>query len=295
MTSPHTFGHLLGIIAVFLSALTPTHAEVAVSEPVRYTTLTNLSYYSEDELATADKYQTEQCKLDLYLPENRTGFPTIVWFHGGGLTGGKRGVPALLKERGFAVAAVSYRLSPKGKLPDFFQDAAASTAWVIKTIEQKGGDPKKVFVGGHSAGGYLALIIGMDPRWLAAKGLTPQELAGIISVSGQVTTHFHVRKLRGDESPALRPVIDEYAPLHHARADLPPICLIVGDHRIEYLSRVEENALFAVTLKNLGHRHVYYHEMGGLNHGTVGEGGLVVLREFVNARVSPPKASTTAP
>lgn len=293
MKPPRILGPLLGIAALFLSLLGLARAEEAASGAVRYTTLTNLSYYSEGELASADAYQKEQCKLDLYLPENRTGFPTIVWFHGGGLTGGKRSVPALLKERGFAVAAVSYRLSPKAKLPAFFEDAAASTAWVIKTIQEKGGDPKKVFVSGHSAGGYLALIIGMDPRWLAAKGVTLQELAGIISVSGQVTTHFHVRKLRGDDSPALRPVIDEYAPLYHARAELPPICLIVGDHRIEYLSRVEENAFFAVTLKNLGHRQVYYHEMGGLNHGTVGEGGLVVLRDFVNARVAAPNATST--
>ncbi len=105
----------------------------------------------------------------------------------------------------------------------------------MKNIESRGGDPKKVFIAGHSAGGYLAAMIGMDPRWLAAHGLSNRQLAGIIPVSGQVTTHFLVKKVRGDKQPELRPIIDEYAPLYYASKDLPPICLILGDRRIEYI------------------------------------------------------------
>ena len=265
-------------------------AQTASSGPAEivYSSLNDLSYYPEETLARADDYQRAQCRLDLYLPENRPGFATVIWFHGGNFTRGQRSVPTLLKNRGFAVVGVGYRLAPPGPFPCFLEDAAAATAWVLRTIAARGGDPKKVFLCGHSAGGYLAMMLGLDGRWLEAQGASRRQLAGIISLSAQMTSHPQVRRLRGDTSPALRPVIDEFAPLHYAAADLPPICLVVGDRTLDIPSRVEENALMAATLRNLGHKQVAYHEMSGLGHGDVeaggvNEGGQLVAREFVAA------------
>ena len=263
--------------ALFLLLLTMTHAECVSAETK---VAPNISYYSESALAQADAYQKEQCALDLRYPTSVTGFATVVWFHGGGLTAGHRHFIEL-KDPSVAIAAVGYRLSPKVEHPGYLEDAAAATAWVIKNISQYGGDPNKVFISGHSAGGYLSAMIGMDARWLAAHDISNLQLAGIIPISGQVTTHFRVKKLRGDTGPEYRPIIDEFAPLYYSAGNLPPICLILGDRNIEYKNRVEENALLAVSLKNLGHKHVEFYEMGGLNHGTVGEGGMILLRNFV--------------
>ena len=249
--------------------------------------VTNLSYYGAQELLNADDYQKSQCRLDLRYPTNHAGFATLVWFHGGGLTGGNRHFPEL-KDPQIAVVGVGYRLSPQGKLPSFIEDAAASTAWVIAHIAQYGGDSNKVFVAGHSAGGYLTAMIGMDPKWLAARGASNLQLAGLIPVSAQVTTHFHVKKLRGDTGPELRPLIDEYAPLYYCASNLPPICLILGDRKIEYKNRVEENALMAVSLKNLGHPHAEFHELAGLDHGTVGPGAMPLAREFIRKIANSP-------
>jgi len=266
---------------LFLSTFLFSLAGSAAQESVKCGLLTNVTYYAPSELQRADDYQKTQCHLDLRYPTNRLGFATVVWFHGGGLTGGKRHFIEL-KRPEIAIAAVGYRLSPKVAHPGYLEDAAAATAWVIKNIAQYGGDSNKVFVAGHSAGGYLSAMIGMDPRWLAAQGVSNLQLAGLIPVSGQVTTHFHVKKLRGDTGPEYRPIIDEFAPLYHSASNLPPICLILGDRNIEYKNRVEENALLAVSLKNLGHQHVEFYEMGGLNHGSVGEGGMILLRNFVD-------------
>lgn len=249
-------------------------------QKVSVKTVNNLPYYDKSVTGAADSYQASQCMLDLRYPENTTGFATVVWFHGGGLTSGKRHFIDLL-DKTIAVAAVSYRLSPKVEHPGYLQDAAAATAWVIRNIAQYGGDSNKVFVAGHSAGGYLSAMIGMDPRWMAERGIDHNSLAGIMPVSGQMTTHFHVKKQRGDTGPEFRPIIDEFAPLYHSASNLPPICLILGDRRIEYKNRVEENALLDVSLRNLGHPHVEFYEMGGLNHGTVGRGGLIPLENFV--------------
>ena len=256
----------------------------ATADPVALAT--NIAYYSEAALAKADDYQRAQCHLDLRYPTNRTGFATVVWFHGGGLTGGQRHFVDL-KTPDIAVAAVSYRLSPQGKLPSFIEDAAAATAWVLRNIAQYGGDSNKVFAAGHSAGGYLTAMIGMDPKWLAAQGVSNHQLAGLIPISGQVSTHFHVKKLLGDTGPQFRPLIDEYAPLYYCASNLPPVCLVTGDRAIEWKCRVEENELLAASLRALGNTRVEFHEIKGLDHGTVGQGGLPFLKAFVDSLASP--------
>ncbi|HNX35782.1 MAG TPA: alpha/beta hydrolase [Kiritimatiellia bacterium] len=257
-------------------------ANIAFTQPPEagVVTLTNLSYYSAQALRNADGYQKSQCQLDLRYPANRSGFATVVWFHGGGLTGGKRHF-INLKDPEIAVAAVGYRLSPKAPHPAYLEDAAAAVAWVIRNVAQYGGDSNKVFVAGHSAGGYLTAMVGMDPRWLAAHDLSIHQLAGLIPVSAQVTTHFQVKKLLGDTGQQYRPLIDEYAPLYYCSSNLPPICLVLGDRKIEFKCRVEENDLMAVSLRTLGHPSVEFHELAGLNHGTVGTGAMPYAQQFI--------------
>lgn len=263
----------------WLVPVAPSFADEAAPK-LEYQTENNISYYDAAALSRADAYQKEQCKLDVYFPKGAKGYATIVWFHGGSLTGGARYFPNL-KEQGIALVPVSYRLAPKAQLPAFLEDSAAAVAWVLKNIARYGGDPQKVFVAGHSAGAYLASMIATDPKWLSAHKLSNQSLAGMISISGQMTTHFTVKQLRGDKGPELRPIIDEYAPLYHASKDLPPICLIVGGRAIEWKSRVEENELMAVTLRNLGHPRVEFYEMEGLDHGTVVQGAMIITKGFV--------------
>ena len=240
----------------------------------------NIAYYGEAALRQADDYQKTQCRLDLRYPTNRTGFATVVWFHGGGLTGGKRHFIDL-KDPDIAVAAAGYRLAPQAEHPAYLEDAAAATAWVIKNIARYGGDSNRVFVAGHSAGGYLSAMVGMDPRWLAAHNLSSHQLAGLIPVSAQVTTHFKVKKLRGDLGQQYRPLIDEYAPLYYCASNLPPICLVLGDRKAEFKCRVEENDLMAVSLKALGNTNVEFHELPGLNHGTVVTGAMPYAQQFI--------------
>ena len=96
-----------------------------------------------------------------------------------------------------------YRLSPKVKYPAYVDDAAAAFAWTVKHIAGHGGDPRKVFIGGHSAGATLALLVGMDPNRLKPPGLTLGSVAGIAQVSGQVLTHFTIREERGQPRYAI--------------------------------------------------------------------------------------------
>lgn len=207
------------------------------------------------------------CRLDLRYPSGAgaRGFATVVWFHGGGLNSGKREIPKALRNRGFAVAGAGYRLSPAVKCRECIADAAAAVAWVLRNIDEYGGDPAQVFVSGHSAGGYLASMVGIDERWLAAEGIDFRTLAGVIPYSGHVITHFRIRSERG--IPDTRPIIDEFAPLYHVRKDAPPFLLITGDRSQEMLGRYEENAYFWRMLKVVGHPSAELVEIEGKDHG----------------------------
>ena len=241
-------------------------------------TLLNAPYYPEAERTNA--YQIERCVLDAKFPDSVTGFPTVVWFHGGGLSGGQKHWIDL-KDSSIAVIIVNYRLAPRAQTPEFMRDAAAAVAWAFAHVAQYGGDTNKIFVSGHSAGGYLTAMVGLDPEWLAPYGISPRRLAGIAPISGQMSTHFLVKKQRGDKGEQYRTLIDEYAPLYWASKDAPAVCLITGDRKIEWPCRVEENELLAASLRQLGAPKVEFYEMGGLDHNGAGEGGLILLRKFI--------------
>ena len=123
-----------------------------------YITQENVHYY-DDAINKNNEYINERCVLDIYYPKNIKSFATIIWFHGGGIQAGNKEIPNALKQKGVAVIAVNYRLSPIVKAPKYIEDAAAATAWVFNNIEKYGGDSSLIFISGHSAGGYLASMI----------------------------------------------------------------------------------------------------------------------------------------
>ncbi|MBS2097498.1 alpha/beta hydrolase [Carboxylicivirga linearis] len=236
----------------------------SIVSQTKYKTETNKHYYSDAE-NQQDAYKKERCVLDIYYPENVDGYATIVWFHGGGLTGGQKEIPEALKNKGVAVVGVNYRLYPKVKAPEYINDAAAAVAWVMKNIANYGGDSTLVFVSGHSAGGYLTSMVGLDKSYLAKHDVDANNIAGLIPFSGHTITHFTVRKERG--IPGEQPIIDSLAPLYHVRADAPPMLLITGDRELEMLGRYEENAYMFRMMKVAGHKDIRLFELDGYNHG----------------------------
>lgn len=234
-----------------------------MSQETAYKTVSNIPYYPE-EVRTQDNYISERCVLDIYYPANEKNFTTVVWFHGGGLTGGSKELPEALKNKGLCIVGVNYRLAPEAKAPAYIEDAAAAVAWVFKHIKQYGGDTSQIFVSGHSAGGYLAMMIGLDKQYLSVHGIDADSIAGLIPFSGQAITHFTIRKENDIEDK--QPVIDKYAPLYHVRAEAPPMLLITGDRELELLGRYEENAYLARMMKVAGHRQIRLLELDGYGH-----------------------------
>ncbi|KFC20987.1 lipase [Epilithonimonas lactis] len=239
-----------------------------------YKTENNISYYPEN-ISKKDAYISSQCKLNFYYPTNVKNFSTVIWFHGGGLTGGSNELPKELLNENIAVVSVEYRLAPKVKAPAYIEDAAAATAWVFENIEKYGGNKNLIFQSGHSAGGYLGMMITLDKKYLQKYKIDANEIAGLIPFSGQAITHFQIRKEKGIAE--LQPTIDEYAPLFHVRKDAPPIVLITGDRNLELFGRYEENAYLARMLELVKHPSVKLLEEDGFDHVSMAKPGFPLL------------------
>lgn len=254
----------LALLLLCLAASPAGAAETKVHKDIPY----------KDDVVSLTSYEQERCKLDLTVPAGAEGFATYVWFYGGGLKNGGKDLRAeycaeiseSLARAGVAVVTPDYRLSPRAKYPAYVDDAAAAFAWTVKHIAEHGGDPRKVFIGGHSAGGYLALLVGMDPERLKPHGLTLAHVAGIAQVSGQVFNHYTVREERGQARYGI--TSDEAAPAFHIRKSLPPILSVYAQN--DMLSRAEENMFFVTTLKAAGHTENYSLRVADRDHGTVG-------------------------
>jgi arylformamidase len=128
--------------------------------------------------------------LDIYTPENATGQnrPVMFWIHGGGWQAGDKSDVALkpkaLTERGFVFVSTNYRLLPEVKIDELIDDVATSVGWVHRNIAKYGGDPTRIFVGGHSAGAQLAALLCIDDRYLKKQGMSLGVVKGCIPVDG---------------------------------------------------------------------------------------------------------------
>jgi acetyl esterase/lipase len=257
--------NLIFINALFsIATLIASDHQVLSQSISDYELQTNV-FYRDASNESVTEYMKERCILDIYYPKNTSGYATVVWFHGGGIKARNKFIPEWLKNQGIAVVAVNYRLSPRVSCPAYIEDAAAAVAWVFKNIGSYGGDPGLVVVSGHSAGGYLTSMIGLDKRYLEVYGTDANQIASLFPFSGHTITHFTVRGERG--IAGTQPIVDEYAPLYHVRNDAPPLILITGDRELELLGRYEENAYMMRMMKVAGHQESILYELDGFDHG----------------------------
>ena len=274
--------HIIVSIIIICEAL---FCHTQAQEPAKgYHLQKDISYLHTGE---TDAYKQERCRLDLYYPADKKDFATLVWFHGGGLKAGEKHFPKEFLNQGYAVIAVNYRLSPRAENPAYTEDAAEAVAWTFENIRQFGGNPDKIYISGHSAGGYLTLMLNLDKSYLGKWGIDADRIAGAFPISGQTTTHYTIRKERG--LPSDIPIIDKYAPSNNVRKDASPMILITGDKELEMLARYEENAHLYALLKALGQKVTFY-EMEGFDHVSVAAPACILINRQMkkNIREYPP-------
>ena len=202
------------------------------------------------EYAVADKPVPMALLLDLYLPADAAdrptgdrGLPILLWIHGGGWKHGtkERCQLAWLAAEGWAVASIDYRLSWQACMPAQLDDCRAAIAWLRREAATYGLDPDRLFVGGSSAGGHLAALIGTAGTGAApVQGVIdlfgPSDFASTIASEGTAAdgeadgpVRPTVMALLGGPGPDLADRARSASPLSHVSADDPPFLILHGD------------------------------------------------------------------
>jgi len=171
--------------------------------------------------------------LDLYSPTKPVSepAPVIVFFYGGSWNSGDKAdyrfVAQRLAEKGYAVVIPDYRLYPDVRFPAFLEDGALALNWVQDHAAGYGGDARRIFLMGHSAGAYNAVMLALDPRWTAKVGFDRGRLKGVIGLAGPYDFKLNTDLLRGVFGSARDPA--ETQPVTHAKAKAAPMLLITGE------------------------------------------------------------------
>jgi acetyl esterase/lipase len=171
-------------------------------------------------------------QLDVYVPAERPGpAPVVVFFHGGFWQAGSRPeyrfAGLALASRGFVGVVPAYRLYPEAQFPAFVEDAAAAVKWVSEHASTMGGDPGRIYLMGHSAGGHLAVLLALDDRYLRTLGVPAGVVRGAIGLAGL----YDFLPLPRDLRPVFGPPEQWPAsqPINFAGAGKPPLLLLHGD------------------------------------------------------------------
>lgn len=141
----------------------------------------------ERDIAYAEP-RNERQLLDVFAPATGSNLPVVVWVHGGGwMRGSKNEVdhkPTAFVEKGFVFVPVNYRFVPAVIMDTIVRDVAKAVGWVHKNIAQRGGDPSRIFLMGHSAGAQLAALLCTDSRYVEAEGVPRRSIKGCVPVDG---------------------------------------------------------------------------------------------------------------
>lgn len=213
--------------------------------------------YGEDRLQKLDVYSAVSKGGD-----NSSSSPVVIWVHGGGWRNGdkdNRSGSQLCQtwaKEGITMVNLNYRLSPTVVHPAHIQDVAAGVAWVHKNIDRYGGDPKRIFLLGHSAGAHLVALVATAPEFLQAHQLEPKDvLAGVMAIDTASydlnTTHTPaVRKMISDAFGSDPITLSQASPLLQAKKNpqqCPPFMIAAVKQRAE---AVEESKALAQVLPN---------------------------------------------
>ncbi|MBS0582448.1 MAG: alpha/beta hydrolase [Proteobacteria bacterium] len=170
-------------------------------------------------------------KLDVYAPHAASAAPVVVFFYGGSWEAGRRRwyryVGEALASHGIVAVIPDYRKFPDVRFPEFMNDAANATKWTFAHAAEFGGDARRIFVAGHSAGGHIAALLACDKRYLAAVGLVPRDLAGMIGLAGAYAFLPYVEdeaEIFGDDAAGRY----DSQPINFVDGDEPPLLLLQG-------------------------------------------------------------------
>jgi arylformamidase len=261
---------------IAVGLLLPAVATIAAADDAKDKRLVALLLLTLDVPYTESK--NERQMLDVYRPLEGSGYPVVVWIHGGGWQAGSKAdvqkKPEAFVEKGFVFVSTNYRLLPEVTITQMAGDVAKAVRWVHDHARRFRGDPNTIFVMGHSAGAQLAALVCTDDRYLKAEGLSLEIIKGCVPVDGdtydvpmQIATvkeriaNIYRRKF-GDEKSQ-----KDLSPVTHVAKDknIPPFLIL---HVAEHPETKGQSQRLAKALRDAGVSARAY-PAEGKNHGTI--------------------------
>lgn len=193
-------------------------------------------------------------RLDIYSPQTQLReLPVVLFIYGGSWNNGSCSdygfIGHALASNGFVTVIADYRLVPQVKFPAFIDDAALATAWIKSHIAAYGGNPKSVFVMGHSSGAYNAAMVALDLKYARRAGIAGQPFRGLIGLAGPYDFFpFEVKETQ--EAFGRWPKPNETQPILVANKYVLPALLLAGANDQTVLPR--NTRRLSATLRRLG-------------------------------------------
>ena len=237
--------------------------ECAVARPSRRTK--DIPYVNN----TSPGFSPERHILDVYSPRQKsaTPRPVVVFIHGGSWNSGSKNlygfVGRRLAKQGIVAVVISYRLSPAVLVPAMAHDCARAVAWTSQHIGEYGGDPARIFVMGHSAGGGLAALLAVDNQLFTQAGMGQNPVKGAIldDPAGLDMLDYLTKLEYPNDAQYLIPygkdpsVWRAMSPMYQVRAGSPPMLMYAGGRT--YPSITNSSQRFDKRLQELGVTHEF--------------------------------------
>lgn len=176
----------------------------------------------------------ERRRLDVWTPGKPAagaGLPVVVFFYGGGWVAGSRQgygfAGSAFAGKGFVAVVPDYRLVPQVRFPGFVEDGALAVKWARDHAADFGGDPRRITLAGHSAGGYIAAMLALDRHFLRDAGVDPRTVRAAALLAAPLD-FYPFTEIRGRDALGSWPRPAETQPISFARADAPPLFLAAG-------------------------------------------------------------------
>jgi len=214
-------------------------------------------------------------ELNVFAPQKHGSLKEVfIFIYGGTWNSGKKSMYSFLGSRmarkNAVTVIIDYPKSPGANYDEMATDAARAVKWVKGNIEQYGGDPDKIFVSGHSAGGHLAALITVRDDYFDKLGITnPIKGAILIDAAGlDMYSYLKEQNFTGDNTFLQTFTTDSVnwkaaSPLYHLHKGITPMLIYVGGKTYPSIKLSNEQLL--TDLKNLGY-HPAYHLLKNKKH-----------------------------